>query len=367
MKVWPLALCLSVTVFVLPATMGQAQTRGTCTWTTDIGPSRGTLQDVDVRTPHDAWAVGSTDGSSPLIRHWDGAAWSDVAVPREQAEDDLNAVDARTRGDAWAAGSRFRHGESLQTYRRWDGTRWRRIAPPRRAEGKVLDIAAIARSDAWAVGSRSASGGRPVIAAWHWDGTVWRRVRALHLHGWLTGIQLTRTGFLAVGYDGDGDTPLVLRWHDGTWHRMQIMGAEDVGLIEAAHIDGRWIVGETEDNAAVAVHREPAGWTVVPIPGLPEYTTLPGVAVVADDDVWVVGAHLTNPSDPETSPSVWTLLHWDGSAWAQETPPTDSGSAEGALTSAAVVPKTNAIVAVGWGYLATDGGWPHAAEIVGCS
>jgi hypothetical protein len=63
---------------------------------------------------------------------------------------------------------------------------------------------------------------------------------------------------------------------------------------------------------------DPCGdWGAVPVPqGVGTAEVLTGVAVIADDDVWVVGRHDGGPR----------ALHWDGSAWTETSVPWTSAS-----------------------------------------
>jgi hypothetical protein len=70
------------------------------------------LSDVDAASPTDAVAVGSRDGR-PVIRRWDGIAWSPVKVP--WARGSLRAVDVATGVGAFAAGSHDFHSAIAAT------------------------------------------------------------------------------------------------------------------------------------------------------------------------------------------------------------------------------------------------------------
>ena len=84
-------------------------------WTVVAAPPSGQnafLAAAASTSDHDAWAVGSAGGaagtnlgSKALIDHWDGAGWSQAAVPAIAAPTAaLDAVSASGPGDAWAVG-----------------------------------------------------------------------------------------------------------------------------------------------------------------------------------------------------------------------------------------------------------------------
>ncbi len=90
-------------------------------WSVVPSPNPGTrsngLSDLVALAPDDAWAVGSWSGhplhnSAPLIMHWDGADWTQVAVPDAYSVsvapgfNTLTAVDGSGPDDVWAVGIR---------------------------------------------------------------------------------------------------------------------------------------------------------------------------------------------------------------------------------------------------------------------
>jgi hypothetical protein len=58
----------------------------------------------------DAWAVGFFDNGSvdqPLILHWNGHKWAQVASPHPGIEGSLSGVAAVSASNVWAVGSFF--------------------------------------------------------------------------------------------------------------------------------------------------------------------------------------------------------------------------------------------------------------------
>ena len=74
------------------------------------------LQAVAALGTGDVWATGLVNVDSaaqPLITHWDGSAWAEVAGPAlDTLSNELEAVTARAGGDAWAVGE---HDNGLGT------------------------------------------------------------------------------------------------------------------------------------------------------------------------------------------------------------------------------------------------------------
>jgi hypothetical protein len=60
---------------------------------------------VSAVSPSDVWAVGELAPSFlPVMRHFDGSAWTDVAVPRPKQGSALFGVSADASDDGWAVG-----------------------------------------------------------------------------------------------------------------------------------------------------------------------------------------------------------------------------------------------------------------------
>jgi hypothetical protein len=84
-------------------------------WTVVPAPPTGrnaVLVGVSSTSDADAWAVGSQNGAAgtgigakPLIDHWNGVIWSQVATPPTAGNTaSLAAVSASSSADAWAVG-----------------------------------------------------------------------------------------------------------------------------------------------------------------------------------------------------------------------------------------------------------------------
>jgi hypothetical protein len=154
---------------------------------------------------------------------------------------------------------------------RWDGSRWSRVASPSPDHEltALWDVVGVSVADAWAVGY-SGKGG--LIE--HWDGSAWSEVPVSLPDDFLQGIDAVT--------------------------------ADDIWAVGAHGTTGR--------PRPVVVHWDGKSWREIATPGLPQGTPygLSAVSAVAADDVWAVGAVITNPV---TEASVPIVLHWDGSSW----------------------------------------------------
>ena len=101
-------------------------------WTAQPTPAPGiesSLQDISAASADDVWAVGQWQSAGhpnvidPLILHWDGTSWLQVAVAGEKSRyNTLYSVSADSAVDAWAIGSAGTRGHRL--LRHWDGSSW---------------------------------------------------------------------------------------------------------------------------------------------------------------------------------------------------------------------------------------------------
>ena len=136
-------------------------------------PAPGDLNRILGLTPTDAWAVGylpvqSGTRSHPLIEHWDGSTWKQVATnlhlgPNREA--DLRGISFDSPNDGWVVGVRWHATHSRAVIEHWDGGSWR-LSPTRTptSSAQLHAVLAISPTDVWAVGQ--------VIM--HWDGNNWK-------------------------------------------------------------------------------------------------------------------------------------------------------------------------------------------------
>lgn len=142
-------------------------------WSVAQGPpGAGIVRAIDARTPSDVWAVGSG-----LFEHFDGSRWS--VVPAPQGDANPAAVTALAADNVWAVGTqrdpRPGYRSSKPYIAHWDGAAWSSVAvPPVSGQGSLASVSAVGPSDIWAVGS---VGPWPTLPyALHYNGVSWQRV-----------------------------------------------------------------------------------------------------------------------------------------------------------------------------------------------
>jgi hypothetical protein len=259
-----------------------------------LSPSNvdGELSSIDGVSTTDAWAVGRTTTAgvqTPLIAHWDGAAWS-VVASGGAAEGRLLAVSADAPDDAWAVGS---SGKS-ELLEHWDGSEWSVVSDPPPLNG-MYSVAAKAPDDVW-VGGRQGLG--------HWDGTHWTPVGKYPPPSspeYSSIVVVSPTDIWATTRN-----ELVERWDGTRWE-----------LISEGQIDA--IDGST-DSSIIGVGSDNVGrwtgtrWVVHHLPtGSFASGTLTAVSATSNHDVWAVGSYGEGGHFYYTLGGI--IEHWDGTSW----------------------------------------------------
>jgi hypothetical protein len=148
-------------------------------WTTVPMPGKGVL-DVSAQSPDDMWALISalTPGSGLTFRqrilHWDGEAWTPMAVqPPRPRHADLDSILGLSQTDAWVAGGApDGKGGTAKLAIHWNGTSWTSASPPGRPTTSDLslgDLVADGDGGLWAVGGSGQGAGR----FWHYSAGRW--------------------------------------------------------------------------------------------------------------------------------------------------------------------------------------------------
>jgi hypothetical protein len=153
------------------------------------GPDEGDLTAVSATSASDVWAVGTYDPaySSPIYDnysvHWNGTAWTDVAMPLPASSDpdldyQINAIDAISPTNVWAVGE---VGDNVASFyasggggtpqsaliEHYNGTSWRIVANPSGSPASLASITATSASNVWAVGGAITE---------NWNGSAWTTV-----------------------------------------------------------------------------------------------------------------------------------------------------------------------------------------------
>jgi len=315
------------------------------------GPSSvyNTLTSVSADSASDAWAVGSyvsntTGVRDTLILHWNGTVWSRVASPNPGTRfNALNGVSAGGTKNAWAVG--FYRGQAagaLPLILHWNGTAWSQVAAPASGmpQTELNGVSTVSGRDAWAAGfAGKPAAGQFATLLLHWNGTAWSQVASPNpgkTDSFLQGVSATASGGAwAVGSYSRGTTlrTLVLKWSGTAWAQVTSASPAPVGrynLLDGVSAIGQgraWAVGNNPDLTTGPAQTLVLQWNGTSWPRVPSpdsgagANVLTGVSAVSGTDAWAVGDFQPNVG---SGPLRTLILHWDGTAWSQLSSPSAS-------------------------------------------
>jgi len=278
----------------------------------DPGELSNWFSGVTALSAAEAWAVGASGDPlttvEVLFERWDGIAWTAEEGPSPGSQaNELRAVDAAGPNDVWAVGRTASGFGDRPLVLHFDGTEWLDVALPSEVTGVLNGVAAIAADDVWVVGFT----GDPDLSLeksliLHWDGQLWAVVEAGRAVGSgrsaLRDVEaVTPDDLWAVGYLHN--QPLIVRFDGVTWSRSETEVPGTTNAIEPLTPTDAWAVG------APIQRFDGTGWTETA--GLREGGELLGIASVTPSDVWAVGMIRST----ELGPSRALVLRFDGRRW----------------------------------------------------
>jgi hypothetical protein len=312
-------------------------------------PVKNQLLAVAAVSDSDVWAVGwARDPNGPLyvtntlIHHFDGSLWSIVPSPNRPNDviSQLHSVSAASANDVWAVGSSQDGSVPSRTLiEHWNGTHWSIVPSPNPDTqlNELRGVVALSANDAWAVGYRGGTHNETPLETLilHWDGTSWSQKPSPNVPGGANELSaitaISANDIWAVG--SVGGAPLALHWNGNAWSVIPIQGNSGSGSERLTAVSGTasndvWAVGQgkgvfTNRTFARIRHWDGTRWTdkvcraasasnpPADYEGGGPDTYFTGVAAVASNDVWAVGASGAGPM----------ILHWDGKAWTTVTHP----------------------------------------------
>jgi hypothetical protein len=306
------------------------------TWAQMTVPARknSMLASVSADSANDAWAVGSTPGSGistkDLALHWNGTSWAHVRVPSPgtaPVADNLVGVSADAPGDAWAVGFFFTIGGTTTSALalHWNGTAWTQVAVPDASQVELRAVTAKSPSDAWAVGDNLHSGQVVIL---HWNGTAWTQAATPAIPASLSAVtELSSTDVWAVGDGGEPDLSVVLHWDGTSWTRQPSPSPGGTATADISHLNGvsalsatdAWAVGFYGHNTAqfvvskpLVLHWNGTAWTQTASPFFGTASGLESVQALSPANAWAVGAIFRRGGLDST-----VVLHWNGTAWTR--------------------------------------------------
>ena len=302
---------------------------------------QGQLFGVSADSPSDAWAVGSQEPIhahmiQTLVLRWDGKQWSIVPSPNPSPlSNELDHVWALSDNDVWVFGRYFNPANHQHPtfVMHWDGAKWSDIALPSSVATQTGVFGAtafdpISSGSAFALARHTVAVGHGAIESdeiLHWDGRSWHRARPF-FGAALSGVSADSNGDAwAVGYFCIPNRcppfqTLALHRNGRGWHYSptphpgcmpfapRCQGDSRLVSVTAQSSSDVWAEGscqgECHDGHTVVLRWDGRSWLRVPSPGVAFSSA---ISPVSANDAWAVGS----------SAGSTVLLHWNGSAWSQ--------------------------------------------------
>jgi len=263
-------------------------------------PENSILNSVAAASANDIWTVGyySVSGKAvPLIEHWDGSAWAQVATPSLNGY--LNGVFAVGNDDAWAVGVKSTGNGYVTLIEHWDGSSWSVVPSPNGAGDNWLNaVAGDSASSIWAVGWQG--GGYHKTLAEYWDGVDWRIVPTPSPGSSTNVLQdmvdVSASDVWAVGYTGGSRrSTLAERWNGSAWQTVTTPNAASqtnqlIG-VGALGVNDVWAVGEYYQGGwkSLAENWNGQSWKITTSPNPMTGNEVNAVTVLPDASAWSVG------------------------------------------------------------------------------
>jgi len=331
-----------------PTTRGQRPLlehwRGS-SWSTDAAPAglgQCVLYGVSARTASNVWAVGAAGTTlshdfHTLVLRYNGTAWARVASPSPGSGDLLRGVSATSANDAWAVGSASSsaHSPTTPLILHWDGRAWSQVATPA-VPGRsslLTSVDSISAANAWAVGWYLDAHQASRTLVLHWDGSAWSRVPSPNpgaSNNELTAVSAAfGTNAWAVGYFGTQTSTrtMVLHWNGHGWTSVATPNpgstANELLGVSAQSGSNVWAVGYFSSSTSngtmlglvsamsLVLHYNGHTWSQQPSPnaqsGVTQFGAVESTSPTSALAVGNYGAAFLSRA---------YAAHWNGSSWS---------------------------------------------------
>jgi hypothetical protein len=242
------------------------------------------------QSANDVWVTGQQHSSeSPLVVHWNGTSWQQIATPSGFAQS--GPVTALSATSMWTFSSIFKGNRTTWYALNWNGSSWKSYMLSTSTANSLgynmTGAAAFSTTNVWAFG------------------------------------ELPQTNNPLGG--GQFGPPFAARWNGKAWVQVSMPGTVGLGL-SALSPDDIWAFGPTKATAGranetmIGMHWNGTSWSTLAVP----LYTLSGhktqlYSMLADgpDSVWAV-ENVGYRSSTGLLPG-FVLAHWNGSAWQEVT------------------------------------------------
>lgn len=272
----------------------------------------------------DVWGFGT----QRTAVHFDGTSWHRVslALPKNSGFADFAGASALSPDDIWAVGDISSHA----LIDHWNGHRWSYVPGPPKNRYSLYGVAALSAKNVWAVGETGVStpkGGGLRTVTIHWNGKAWKRVpspsptsamtSSPNFNDTLAAVagssarNVWAVGQYAVMKNGTrGSRSLVLHWNGSRWK--QVATPDPLTRGHASYLSGVAAPSPSGVWAVGSVNRHGAGHALAEFWNGAHWrivhtvgSPLTGVAALGGDDAWAVGGR----------DSGGDVMHWNGSSW----------------------------------------------------
>jgi hypothetical protein len=125
------------------------------------GPSGTAFESVEALSPTDAW-VGGTNGTSPLLEHFNGTSWQVLSTPSSFSGAGVLAMTATSDSDVWIF-SVYNPLTQAVLLANWNGSSWTTTPSPIPADSSVqIGSAASSPGHVWLFATDNTTG-EPLI------------------------------------------------------------------------------------------------------------------------------------------------------------------------------------------------------------
>ena len=322
----------------------------TCLWQTGQLPVSGNspLMPLSIRafSSGDIWVA---DDAERALLHWNGIAWSVVAIPVNTAPNTglfALAVTGTSDNDLWIDATFRSETDQYSKSLHFDGTRWTVTRMPSgfaernicagQGEGPFMSaMQSFGPNDVWATGEVChVVQGKDIFEAIseHWDRSQWN---ILPMAAPLKFSPFSLPSDMSGTSDHDiwvvGEQSVVEHFNGRRWSiSSPYERFSDLfeGVFAIAPNDV-WVVGHVpktgdpgSQTRTFAAHWNGSLWLQIPTPNedgqnAERANDLHAVSGSATDDVWAVG-ETDRPGSPNHNARL-EVLHWDGATWSDQT------------------------------------------------
>ncbi|MCB1823184.1 MAG: hypothetical protein KDJ54_00760 [Candidatus Competibacteraceae bacterium] len=287
--------------------------------TFEIVPIPGMTSHLAAFDDGTVWAIGGSASAPtvPVLRHFDGSAWSEQPLPAEADGFAFSASGSTPDGDAWFAATRaYSVYEIRVLFMRVRGGNVDRVdtflyPSSINTPGAPVDISASSADDVWAL---TASG--DVI---HFDGASWQAMDVPPIY--TPDQRLYPKAIYAaapddvwtVGYGGSGRATYIgytQHWNGSSWTKVSTPfdGQDQTFFLD---IDGSgsndiWVAGHSNYSQDILLHWDSSEW--IQAQGPASGAAMAKVMTMGPGNAWAVPYSLSAGD---------AFYYWNGAAWSE--------------------------------------------------